>query len=555
MPFSIDKPKDLPENVQKLSDTKKRQWISVWNSSNKSCMAKDGADKDKCESSAFAQANSAVSEEEGKRADSHPNSAMVAFYLPDEVAAQLALSIPGAIPADELHLTLAYLGKVEDITPAKAEDLKRAVALWAKERIPVDVRVNGIARFTKTNDEGAQPIVALLDSKHLTSLQYTLDSYIRYDGDFDYKSDCHFLPHVTLAYVFPDALWPVQNLPELRFTLREVILKIGEVRYTVQLTGEMRHEPGEMSRELSLPILKAGARNNQRDLDDIQDIHDKAAHLGAECIGTSEHRDKEKDDMHGKSAIKTIWTCGVEDHEHATPKEAHECIRQTTLNTPAVRAEFVKSAYSNNCLKTVSKTEDELVVANYMVLFGGRDLEGLASPRINPDGSKGEYFTKATKFESDHTATGQLLVDWEHRTQPDGVGPDDEDIFGYVDWKTAIIDDTGLFVKRVLNRRNRYIKMLETLFDAGLLGSSSEPIQKGVAKEDNGEITDWPLRRDSFSVSPMDPRMLAENHLQAVKALKSSPEGVEIYNKLFQIETATAKATALSLISQIGEAS
>lgn len=555
MPFSIDKPKDLPENVQQLSDKKKRQWISIWNNANTSCMAKDGADKDKCESSAFAQANSAVSKEEGKRADSHPDSAMVAFYIPDEVAAQLALSIPGAIPADELHLTLAYLGKVEDITPAKAEDLKRAVALWAKERIPVDVRVNGIARFTKTNDEGAQPIAALLDSKYLTSLQYTLDSYIRYDGDFDYKSDRHFLPHVTLAYVFPDALWPVQNLPELRFTLREVILKIGEVRYTVQLTGEMRHEPGEMSRELSLPILKAGARNNQRDLDDIQDIHDKAAHLGAECVGKSEHHEKEKDDMHGKSAIKTIWTCGVEDHEHATPKEAHECIEQTTLNTPAVRAEFVKSAYSNNCLKTVSKTEDELVVANYMVLFGGRDLEGLASSRINPDGSKGEYFTKATKFESDYTSTGQLLVDWEHRTRPDGVGPDDEDIFGYVDWKTAIIDDTGLFVKRVLNRRNRYIKMLETLFDAGLLGSSSEPVQKGVAKEDNGEITAWPLRRDSFSVSPMDPRMLEENHLQVVKALKSSPEGEEIYNKLFQIETAKAKAAVLSLISQIGEIS
>lgn len=554
MPFSIDKPDDLPENVRNLSDKKKRQWISVWNSANKSCMAKDGADKGKCESSAFAQANSAVSEKEVKRADSHLNSAMVAFYLPDEVAAQLALPTPNAIPADNLHLTLCYLGEADEISVPQIEDLKRAISLWAKNQIPIDVRINGIARFTKTNDEGMQPIVALLDSRHLVSLQRSLDAYIRYDGDFDYKTQHGFMPHITLGYLPTDALWPVQNLPELRFTLKEIILKIGELKFVLELTGEMEHEPQEFAMPV-LEAMKAGARNSQLDLADLQTIHDKAAVLGAECVGKSEHREKEKDDMHGKAAIKTVWSCGVEGHEHLTPQEARECIEQTTLNTPAVRAEFVKSTYSNNCLKAISKTEDELIVANYMVLFGGRDLEGLASPRVNADGTKGEYFTKSTQFESDYTTTGQLLVDWEHRTQPDGVGPDAEDIFGYVDWKSAIIDDTGLFVKRILNRRNRYVKMLEALFEAGLLGSSTEPVQKSVVKKPDGEIVIWGLKRDTFSVTPMDPRMIAENHLEAVKALKSSPEGEEIYNKLFQIETAKAKATALSLISQIGEKS
>jgi hypothetical protein len=253
-----------------------------------------------------------------------------------------------------------------------------------------------------------------------------------------------------------------------------------------------------------------------------------------------------------KVTIKTFWTCGVEDHEHDSPEDARKCIAVTSLNTPLVRGEFFKSTYADNCLKTISKTADELIVANYIVLFGGRDLEGIASRRINGDGSKGEFFTKNTALESDYTATGQLLIDWEHRSAPDPEGPDAEDIFGYVDWKSMIVDEAGVFVNRVLNRRNKYVQMLEALFDAGIIGSSSEPVQKSVMKGNDGEIKEWPLRRDSFSVSPMDPRMLSVNHLEIVKALRDNPEGQEVYQAVFHNEVAVAEAAAISLISQIG---
>jgi len=41
----------------------------------------------------------------------------------------------------------------------------------------------------------------------------------------------------------------------------------------------------------------------------------------------------------------------------------------------------------SNALKAISETPDELRVANYLVLFGGRDLEGIASDYVNDDGS------------------------------------------------------------------------------------------------------------------------------------------------------------------------
>lgn len=187
--------------------------------------------------------------------------------------------------------------------------------------------------------------------------------------------------------------------------------------------------------------------------------------------------------------------------------------------SPAIEYEYYndKAAQPENALKAVAKTDDELRVANYLAMFGGRDLEGLASTRKNKDGSIGEYFTKATEFASPYTDVGVLYVDWEHGIGQDGIAGDD--VLGYVDWKSARMDEKGLWVERILNRKNRYVQWLEELIEAGAIGTSSEAISEGVVKGANGEIKRWPLRRDSLTVTPMDWRMASQNTLVALKAL------------------------------------
>ena len=164
----------------------------------------------------------------------------------------------------------------------------------------------------------------------------------------------------------------------------------------------------------------------------------------------------------------------------------------------------------------ISRTDDTITAANYIILFGGRDLEGVASPRVNPDGSRGEFFTAQTDLSSFYTKAGVLFENWEH-----AQGEAGDDGLGIVDWKTAKVDDRGVFVERVLNRRNQYVRWLDELgwFDDGTLGTSSEAIPDEVEKASNGEIRRWPLYRDTITVSPMEPRMLQENQLQAFKAL------------------------------------
>ena len=106
-------------------------------------------------------------------------------------------------------------------------------------------------------------------------------------------------------------------------------------------------------------------------------------------------------------------------------------------------------------------------------------------------------------------------MDFEHAT--DVLSPDD--VLGYVDWKTAKVDEKGMFVQRVLNRRSKYIGWLEDLIAEGMIGTSSEAIPGGVVKAANGEIRAWPLRRDTLTVMPMQPEMMTQNTLRATKAL------------------------------------
>lgn len=233
-----------------------------------------------------------------------------------------------------------------------------------------------------------------------------------------------------------------------------------------------------------------------------------------------------------------------------------------------LRKKKKEKAIGPNMLKAISKDDDTMRVANYLALWDVRDLEGIASERVNPDGSHGEYYTPQTNFESAYTKTGRLYVDWDHGLNPfredgdDMPAPGRDDVLGYVDWSTVKTDESGLWVERVLNRRNKYMRFLETLIDAGLIGTSSEAMSKGVEKALDGHIVKWPLRRDTMTVSPMEWRMMKENPLlvQAVKGLLELPEelpeaddgrddaGASCQDEL---QVAKAKAQAMTILARI----
>jgi hypothetical protein len=185
---------------------------------------------------------------------------------------------------------------------------------------------------------------------------------------------------------------------------------------------------------------------------------------------------------------------------------------------------------AKNTLKAISKDDDWMRVGNYIVLYGNeqsRDLEGWASDAVNPDGTKGEFFTKQTQLESPYTRIGRVVLDYEHGLgkAKDGEGaPGRDDPLGYVDWSTAKAEPRGLWVERALDRHNAYMEFLEVLIAEGKVGTSSEAIPDDVEKAPNGEITRWPIKRDTLTIEPMEWRNKTENVIRAAKALGLLPD-------------------------------
>lgn len=493
---------------------------------------------------------------------------MIAFYIPPEVGEQLL--IPGGEKLDDLHLTLAYLGDAEELEDI--ERLKRCVAEYAARQYRIAGVIGGILRFSKVNADNTQAFCATFDSPDLPAFRNGLISDLVWRADIDEPRDYGFIPHVTLAYIPPTAAIPFPSLPVIPCTFDTLSLVIAGERYDYAMITEsmmietgkagslanqlkqagatlseiigiyvnredsskyyvnfgdwateetikaVKEVLGEVESEAEAPPdeaqwkqiwperkkRKAGARHSLSDNQKIQEIHDHACYLGAKCAEMPVASQK------------------------TTPDNALEGapVPSTTPDAQTDPSTGRPPSPPLNPLKAIASTDDRLIVGNYLALWYGRDLEGVVNNNKNLDGSSGEFFTPQTKFESDYTATGRLYVDWEHGLGLDGLGKDD--ILGYVDWSTAKADNRGLWAERILNRRNRYVQMLETLIEAGLVGTSSEAVAEGIVKAANGEIVKWPLCRDTLTVSPMEPRMISENTVTALKTLARDVPAVKI---------------------------
>ena len=151
--------------------------------------------------------------------DNHDDSAMVALYLPYGVAKKVSkysTAWPAGsevLPASELHVTLAYLGKI----PEMKFDLSIVQGMlsdWS-ERYPGELvgRINGIGRFNETHRDGYHAVYANFDCPGLADLRQSLFDWLKLAG-LEIEETHGFTPHITLAYVpagsdTPDGNWDI----------------------------------------------------------------------------------------------------------------------------------------------------------------------------------------------------------------------------------------------------------------------------------------------------------------------------------------------------------
>ena len=235
----------------------------------------------------------------------------------------------------------------------------------------------------------------------------------------------------------------------------------------------------------------------------------------------------------------------VDDGEVTFGERMDEVERTVSYERKAFRLAAASASAQMNNLKAIVADNDELVVANYMILFNTRDLVGhLPQTEPNPDGSKGEYFSSQTEWKSHYTDSGYLHVDWEHGVAPAGE-PQRHEVLGVVEMKSAVINDKGIFVKRILNRHNKYVQMLEPLIAEGIIGNSSEAVAGEARKRADGMLVAWPLMRDTLTVSPMEPQMKLSNPvaIRSLQALAATAPHLKAYLPEADAKSAVDDAT------------
>lgn len=160
---------------------------------------------------------------------------MIALYPPPELAEQLA--IESGLPAEDLHVTVAYLGTAADVD---GNVLREVVAELASRR-PFTAQLAGLARFTGGDRD---VLVALVDSPDLEDLRRdTLDAL--YERGVQVPREHGYTAHMSISYLDADDAAPLDRMEArpVEFTA------LSAVHGTDRTDTALAHPMEEVARE------------------------------------------------------------------------------------------------------------------------------------------------------------------------------------------------------------------------------------------------------------------------------------------------------------------
>lgn len=164
--------------------------------------------------------------------------AMVALRIPPFAARQVAL--PGGEPAEDLHVTLVYLGDAASLEPGAVSRLRDGLAAVAARTPPLSGRISGYGRFRKPAEgdtgEAEDVIWVGLDSADLPELRHAVLRACR-DAAVEPQGDHGFTPHVTLAYVEPGE-GEDSMPPDVQVTIKYISLVVSGEEAAYRLSGQ-----------------------------------------------------------------------------------------------------------------------------------------------------------------------------------------------------------------------------------------------------------------------------------------------------------------------------
>jgi len=218
------------------------------------------------------------------------DSAFVGFYLSTEAAAQVAslgLAFPEGsepLPQSDYHVTLCYLGKIEEMDAETEGWLLGELADFANRAPIVRAQTHGLGRFGHITDEGLSPVFAIVQSSYLGEWRDMLKYWI---GEYLSPDARAFIPHITLAYIPSAESMPMPHTEPIDLVFDSVALNWGSKTTLFRLQGEDREEMTDNQNNLSNQIkgfLSGFARKFNINLFSQEDVMSKKKDLVAKLI-------------------------------------------------------------------------------------------------------------------------------------------------------------------------------------------------------------------------------------------------------------------------------
>lgn len=155
----------------------------------------------------------------------------VAIVLPVPVDVGATFAREGGVPAGDLHVTLAYLGRVDAMATSDLERITSVVRAWA-EFSSLAGTLGGIGRFASGLD--LDPVYVPLDAPALDAERSRLVGMLTAEG---YRpSELHgFAPHMTVAYVRSGDSLEATVAPPTRVVFDRVAVWSGDARTDIAL--------------------------------------------------------------------------------------------------------------------------------------------------------------------------------------------------------------------------------------------------------------------------------------------------------------------------------
>lgn len=201
--------------------------------------------------------------------------AMIALFLPISTGVRFVQSDPGALPLNELHVTLTYLGKADDLSLGQIKAAHGLMRLISENHPPLTGHINGCGRFCNGDDDG-DPFFIIPDLAALPNLRQVIIDGLG-SHSIEGAKNHGFVPHITLTYLPHAEYNPFDIIEKTPISFQNISLVLGDDRYDYPLTQGV---PLLSSKAL---IEKIGARHTGVERGTIQKMHDLTLDLGAEC--------------------------------------------------------------------------------------------------------------------------------------------------------------------------------------------------------------------------------------------------------------------------------